>query len=85
MSMIWAFLHWMEILNIKPLFQRRWWFFITKIKEKIMLVKVLKKFKDKNTGKIHEVGAEVEYTQKRVKEILSVDAFVEEIPKEDEK
>ena len=41
-----------------------------------MNVKVIKKYKDKNTSKIHEIGEEIEVTEKRFAELKG---FVEEI------
>lgn len=47
-----------------------------------MKVKVLKKFIDKHTGEVYQVGDELNITKKRYKEILSVDKLVEEIVEE---
>lgn len=44
-----------------------------------MKAKVLQKFKDKYTGEVREVNTEFTCTKKRLAEILSVGAFVEEI------
>lgn len=51
-----------------------------------MRVKVIEKFADKNTGQIYEVGTEAEFSEKRVKEILSAGQFIEAIeePKAEE-
>lgn len=51
-----------------------------------MRVKVIEKFADKNTGQIYEVGTEAEFSEKRVKEILSTGQFIEAIeePKAEE-
>lgn len=51
-----------------------------------MKVKVIKRFKDKHTNLLHEVGQEIEVTDKRCSEINSTSygIFVEEI-KEDKK
>lgn len=42
-----------------------------------MKAKVLKKFKDKKTGKIHKVGDIINVSKERFEEILKVDALVE--------
>lgn len=44
-----------------------------------MKVKVIKKFKDKNTKKIHNVGDELKISKERFSEIESIGHFVEEI------
>lgn len=44
-----------------------------------MKVKVIKKFKDKNTHDIHEVGELLTISKDRYNEILAVGDFVEEI------
>lgn len=44
-----------------------------------MKVKVLAKFKDKETGKIRKKGSTFECSKARYDEILKVGAFVEEI------
>lgn len=44
-----------------------------------MKVKVLKRFKDKHTGKIHEKGKTITVTKERFDEILKVGKFVEKI------
>lgn len=46
------------------------------------MYKVIKKFKDKYTGKIYTVDEEVKFTKKRAKEILEVGKFIEEIKEE---
>ena len=46
-----------------------------------MKAKVLKKFKDKYTGKIHEEGAILTISRERFAEILQVAPLVEEIKK----
>lgn len=47
-----------------------------------MKVKTLKRFRDKETKAIHEVGETFEATAERVKEILSVGKYVEEVAAE---
>lgn len=47
-----------------------------------MKAKVLKKFKDKETGKVREVGEEFSCTKKRFAEILAVGEFVAEVKEE---
>lgn len=47
-----------------------------------MKVKVLERFKDKYTGKVHEADKVMEVTKKRFEEILSVGNYVEEIVEE---
>lgn len=47
-----------------------------------MKAKVLKRFKDKHTGEIHEEGDIITVTKKRFKEILEVDVLVEEVTEE---
>lgn len=42
-----------------------------------MKAKILKKFKDKNTGRIYIPGEEVEFTEERVKEILESTKLIE--------
>lgn len=49
-----------------------------------MKAKVLKKFKDKHTGKIYEPGDIITISKKRFNEILEVDVLVEEVKNEDE-
>ena len=49
-----------------------------------MKAKVLKSFRDKETGKVRKVGEEFTCTKKRFNEILSVDLLVEEIKEEKE-
>lgn len=44
-----------------------------------MKVKVLNKFKDKHTGKIHKKGATLTISKERYEEILKVAPLVEEI------
>ena len=44
-----------------------------------MKVKVLKKFIDKHTKELHEVGATLNIDEKRYKEIISVDAGLVEV------
>lgn len=44
-----------------------------------MKAKVLKKFKDKHTGKLHEVGNIIIISKERYAEILTVDKLVEEV------
>lgn len=46
-----------------------------------MKVAVLKKFKDKHNGKIHEVGDVLTISKERYEEILTVGELVEEIKK----
>lgn len=50
-----------------------------------MKVKVVKRFRDKETKKIHEKGEELTITKKRYAEILKVGNFVEEITEEETK
>lgn len=45
-----------------------------------MKARVVKRFKDKHTGKIHERGQILTVKRERFDEILKVGAFVEEIP-----
>lgn len=47
-----------------------------------MKVKVIEKFKDKHTGKIHEENKTMTISKKRYDEILQVGKFVEEIKDE---
>ena len=47
-----------------------------------MKAKVLKRFKDKYSGEIHEAGDIITVTKKRFKEILEVDVLVEEVTEE---
>ena len=47
-----------------------------------MKVKVLKRFKDKHTGKMHEVDEVLTVTKKRFAEILETAPLVEEIKEE---
>lgn len=47
-----------------------------------MKVKVLVRFKDKYTGKIHEADKVMNITKERYEEILTVGKFVEEISEE---
>ena len=51
-----------------------------------MKAKVIRKFKDKNTNKIHGMGEEIKITEKRFEEINSTSfgVFVEKIEKEPE-
>ena len=44
-----------------------------------MKVKVLSQFKDKYTRQIHKAGDELDITEERYKEILTVDNLVEPI------
>ena len=44
-----------------------------------MKVKVVKKFKDKHTKKIHKKEEELELSEERVKEILQKGPFVENV------
>lgn len=44
-----------------------------------MKAKVLKRFRDKHSGKIHECGEVLTISKDRYNEILKVGAFVEEI------
>ena len=48
-----------------------------------MKAKVLKRFKDKYSGKTYEVGDIITVTKKRFAEILEVDALVEEHKEEE--
>ena len=45
---------------------------------------VIKKFKDKNTKEIYEVGTILELTKKRANEILKVDKLIEKIEESNE-
>lgn len=47
-----------------------------------MKAKVLKKFRDKNTGKIHKKNDVITISKERFEEILKAGKFVEEAPKE---
>ena len=47
-----------------------------------MKAKVLKRFKDKHTGEVYKAGDIITITKKRFKEILEVDALVEEFTEE---
>lgn len=42
-----------------------------------MKAKILKKFKDKNTGRIYIPGEEVDFTEQRVEEILEKTKLIE--------
>lgn len=44
-----------------------------------MKVKVLKRFKDKHTGKVHKKGEVMEISKKRFTEIMNVGELVEEV------
>ncbi len=44
-----------------------------------MKAKVLKRFRDKHTGKIHKPGDIITISKKRYAEILEVDVLVEEV------
>lgn len=46
-----------------------------------MKAKVLKRFKDKHSGKIHERGEVLTISKERFAEIVAVGAFVEEVKK----
>ncbi len=46
------------------------------------MYKILVRFRDKHTNKIYNVGDVVKFTKKRVKEILEVGPFIEEIKEE---
>ncbi|MGN1156179.1 MAG: hypothetical protein ACI4TK_08385 [Agathobacter sp.] len=48
-----------------------------------MWVKVIKKFRDKNTKKVYKVGEKLNLKKERIDEILSVDEFIEEIKEKD--
>ena len=48
-----------------------------------MKYQVIKKFKDKYSGEIYEVGSILEITKKRAKEILSVNKLIEEYEEPD--
>ena len=50
-----------------------------------MKVKVLEKFRDKYTGKVHEKGKTITISKERYDEILTVGKFVEEIKETKEK
>lgn len=43
------------------------------------MYEVIKKFRDKETGKIHNVGDTIKCTEARAKEILSVGNFIKKI------
>lgn len=47
-----------------------------------MKAKVLKRFKDKHSGKIHNVGDTLTISRERFNEILKVAPLVEEVKKE---
>lgn len=47
-----------------------------------MKAKVLEKFKDKHSGKIHNVGDTLTISRERFEEILSVAPLVEEVKKQ---
>ena len=47
-----------------------------------MKVRVLRKFKDKHTGKMHMAGETITVTKERFEEILTVDKLVEEVTEE---
>lgn len=47
-----------------------------------MKVKVIERFRDKNTKKIHKVGDVLTISKERYDEILTVGTFVEEIKEE---
>ena len=49
-----------------------------------MKAKVLKRFKDKHSGKIYEPGEIITISKKRFNEILEVDVLVEEVKNTDE-
>lgn len=49
-----------------------------------MKVKVLERFKDKYTGKVHEADKVMDVTEERFEEILTVGKFVEKISEETE-
>ena len=49
-----------------------------------MKAKVLKRFRDKYSNEIYEVGDVLTVTKKRFKEILEVDVLVEEVIEEAE-
>lgn len=49
-----------------------------------MKAKVLKRFKDKHSGKIYEPGEIITISKKRFNEILEVDVLVEEVKNADE-
>lgn len=48
-------------------------------------VKVIKKFRDKNTDEIHEAGEKLNLRQDRINEILEAGEFIEELKKEEKK
>ena len=47
-----------------------------------MKAKVLKRFRDKNNGKVYETGDVITISKKRFAEILEVDMLVEEVTEE---
>lgn len=47
-----------------------------------MKAKVLKRFKDKHSGKVYEPGDIITVSKKRFAEILEVDVLVEEVTEE---
>lgn len=49
-----------------------------------MWVKVIVKFRDKHTGKIHKVGDKLNLKQERIDEILTVGNFVKKESKNEE-
>lgn len=46
------------------------------------MYRIIKDFKDKNTGAKYKVGDVVEFTEKRAKEILKVGKLIEKIEEE---
>lgn len=42
-----------------------------------MKVRILKRFKDKHTGKIYESGEEVDFSEERIQEILESQKLIE--------
>lgn len=50
-----------------------------------MKAKVLKRFKDKHTGKVYKVGEIITVTKKRFAEILETAPLVEEVTEEEAK
>lgn len=49
-----------------------------------MKAKVLKKFRDKHTGEIHNPGDVIKISKKRYEEIMTVGNYVEEVKAETE-
>ena len=48
------------------------------------MVKAIARFKDKKTGKVHEIGEKFRVSKARYKEILEVGEFVEPVEEDEE-